>query len=335
MLSVNNRRGWAFVLPKKKSRGAEKQNINSCRGLLFLLSSSMREEKWDYIIESKRTAFKLDLKSLWDYRYLTFLFFRRDFVANYKQTVLGPLWFVIQPVLTTVVFTLIFGKFAGFAPESIPAPIFFMSGVVAWNYFADVFSKTSNTFRQNANIFGKVFFPRLVVPFSIMFSGIVKFAVQFVILTLVFLYYYFNDEVQPNWTFMVMIVPNLIVLGLLAVALGNIFSALTAKYRDFNHLVAFGIQLMMYTTTVIYPLPKIMEWAKISENAGEISIQKIIVLSNPITPIMETFRIAFCDFGLEFMRWDLYGVSWLVTIALLLVSIVIFNKTEQNFMDTV
>ncbi len=294
----------------------------------------MSGEAWDHRITPTRSNFHLGLRALWNYRFLTFLFFRRDIVANYKQTVLGPIWFLIQPILTTVIFTLIFGKFAGFAPEGIPQPLFFLSGVVGWNYFTEVFTKTSNLFRQNAAIFGKVYFPRLTVPLSLMLAGIVKFLIQFLLLIGVFIYYYSHGEVQPNWKYMWLIIPNVFLLGWLAMSMGNIFSALTAKYRDFTHLVGFGVQLLMYTTTVIYPLPKVLEWAQQAEGNG-ISWQKVIVYCNPITPVMESFRIAFCNYGVESMPWSLYGLAWIFTLVLFLFSIIVFNKTEQNFMDTV
>ncbi len=301
----------------------------------FVIFAHRMKEGWDYTIKSKRTAWNFEFKALWKYRYLILLFFKRDFVANYKQTVLGPLWFVIQPILTTVIFTFVFGNLAGLAPEGVPDALFFMSGIVVWNYFADVFVKTSNIFRQNANIFGKVYFPRMAVPISVMLASMLKFLVQFLLLLVVFCYYWLNGEVDPNLDFIALTPISVIVLGILAMGLGNITSALTAKYRDFTHLVSFGIQLLMYTTTVIYPLSKIIEWANASEAVGDFSFQKVIVLANPVTSIIESFRVGFCNHGLDIFNWNYYWYSIASALVIFLVSVVIFNKTEQNFIDTV
>ena len=263
----------------------------------------------------------LRLKDIWIYRDLLMLFVRRDFVAYYKQTVLGPAWFFIQPLLTTIVFTIIFGNIAKLSTDGLPPIIFYLAGVTAWNYFAECLKKTSDTFTLNANIFGKVYFPRAVMPLSITVSTLITFGIQFV-LFLGFLFYFIftGANINPNWyilTFPILIVT----MGIMGLSFGLWLSAMTSKYRDFKFLVAFGVQLLMYATPVIYPISQIPEK------------YKWIILANPMTSIIETFRFAFLGAGN--MSWIGLAYSVGFTIVLFLSGLIIFNRTEKNFMDTV
>src|SRR5215210_5843013 len=215
---------------------------------------SEKEEQWDMIIEPYNNVFDLKLKDLWNYRDLLWLLVRRDFVSFYKQTILGPLWFFIQPLLTTVMFTFIFSRLAGISTDGLPPALFYMAGITAWNYFADCLTKTSTVFKDNANIFGKVYFPRLIMPLSIVVSNLVKFGVQFLLFLLVMIFYAVKGTAfHPNWA--IGLFPVVVVLmASLGLGAGMIISAMTTKYRDLAFLITFGIQLLMYATTVIYPL---------------------------------------------------------------------------------
>src|SRR5690606_38850886 len=216
-------------------------------------------KEYDWSIEPQNKLFDLKLKDTWHYRDLLMLLVRRDFVSFYKQTILGPLWFFIQPLLTTVMFTFIFGNLAGISTDGLPQPLFYMAGITAWNYFADCLTKTSTVFKDNANIFGKVYFPRLIMPLSIVVSNLVKFGVQFALFLALLLYYYLiGADFQVTWA--ITLFPLLVTLmALLGLGCGMIISAMTTKYRDLAFLVTFGVQLLMYATTVIYPLSTAIE----------------------------------------------------------------------------
>ncbi len=239
----------------------------------------------------------------------------------YKQTILGPLWYIIQPLLTTVIYTVVFGKIAGISTDKLPGPLFYMAGITAWNYFADCFLKTSGVFRDNAGIFGKVYFPRLVMPLSIIVSNMVRFGIQ-MLLFLFFLGYYAarGASIHPN--IFILLFPVLVVLmAALGLGCGMIISSLTTKYRDLSFLVTFGMQLLMYATTVIYPLsaaPAKYKW---------------LIKANPMTAIIETFRYGF--FGAGSFSWSLFGYAVIVTVILLITGTVVFTKVEKNFVDTV
>ena len=210
----------------------------------------MKEE----IIVPKKNLFDVNLKEIWQYRDLLFLFVKRDFVATYKQTVLGPLWFIIQPIFTTLIFTLIFGKLASIPTDNLPPVLFYMCGITCWNYFSESLTKTSNTFTSNANIFGKVYFPRLIIPLSVIISNLIKFVIQGFIFLLFLLYYYYQGAtVNPNLTILILPVLLCLMAGL-GLGFGILISSLTTKYRDFQFLVVFGVQLFMYATPVVYPL---------------------------------------------------------------------------------
>ena len=280
----------------------------------------MKEE----VIIPKKNLFDVNLKEIWQYKDLLFLFVRRDFVATYKQTVLGPLWFIIQPIFTTLMFTLIFGKLASIPTDGLPPILFYMCGITCWNYFSESLSKTSNTFTSNANIFGKVYFPRLIVPMSIIISNMVKFVIQGFIFLLVLTYYYFSGaQVNPNITIAVLPVLLLLMAGL-GLGFGILISSLTTKYRDFKFLVVFGVQLFMYATPIVYPL------SLAKEKLGTFSW---IAFANPMSSIVEAMKYAFLGQG-QF-SWTHLSYSFIFMILLLALGIITFNKVEQNFMDTV
>lgn len=284
----------------------------------------MNEHEHTWSIEAKSALFDLKLNEIWAYRDLLWLLVRRDFVSFYKQTILGPLWFFIQPLFTTIIFTFIFGNLAGISTDGLPKPLFYMAGITAWNYFADCLTKTSTVFRDNAGIFGKVYFPRLIMPLSIVVSNLVRFGVQ-MLLFLILMAYYLITGAQLNISWAICLFPLVVILmALLGLGAGMIISALTTKYRDLAFLVGFGVQLLMYATTVIYPLSTALE--KYPDYAW-------IIQYNPMTPIIETFRYGFLGEGS--FSWYSLGYAIGVTIVLLLFGIVIFNKVERNFVDTV
>ena len=280
---------------------------------------------WSEIIRSKNSSFTFNLKELIDYKDLLMMFVKRDFAATYKQTILGPIWFFIQPILTTIMFTIVFGKFANLKTDVEPKFLFYFSGIVIWNYFSDCLTKTSTVFRDNTNIFGKVYFPRLIMPLSIVVSNLVRFGVQFLLLLCMMIYFYFFPVEGTSFhvTIGILLFPVLVILmALLGLGLGLIITAMTTKYRDLTFLITFGVQLLMYATTVIYPL----------SYAREKGYSTLVEL-NPMTGIIESFRYAFLGKG-EFTFWSL-GYSTIVTIIILFIGIVIFNKTEKNFVDTI
>lgn len=284
--------------------------------------SSPSTEAWDMVIAPQRGLFDLRLAELWKYRDLVLLFVRRDFVALYKQTILGPLWYLIQPLLTTITFTVIFGQIASLPTDGLPPFLFYMSGTVIWAYFADCLNKTSNTFVQNANLFGKVYFPRLAVPISILLSNLLMFAIQFgFFLFFVAFFALRGAEIRPQWGWVAF--SPLLVLGMagLGLGFGVIISSLTTKYRDLRFLVQFGVQLLMYATPVIYPVSSIpAQW-------------QWLILANPMTPIIEAFRLAYLGVGTVNSMQLAYSFGFMLLVVL--AGVVIFNRVEQTFMDTV
>ncbi len=249
------------------------------------------------------------------------LFVHRDFIAYYKQTILGPLWFFIQPLLTSLVFTVIFGQIAKISTDGLPPILFYLAGVTAWNYFADCFKKTSNSFTQNAHIFGKVYFPRVIVPLSIVITNLISFSIQFLLLLSFIIYYkLMGAAISPNiYIFLFPLI--MIMMGLMGLGFGMIVSSLTTKYRDLQFLVAFGIQLLMYATPVIYPvstIPVKYQW---------------LITANPMTSIIETFRYAFLGTGS--FSWLGLAYSFVFTLIIFILGLLVFNKTEKNFMDIV
>jgi lipopolysaccharide transport system permease protein len=278
-------------------------------------------QDWDMVIHPQRSLFDLHLRELWQARDLILLFVRRDFVAVYKQTILGPLWYLIQPFLTTVVFTIVFGNIAKLPTDGLPSFLFYMSGTVIFSYFATTLAKTSDTFISNAAMFGKVYFPRLAVPVSILFSNLIAFTIQFGFF-LAFMAYFLlsGTPLHPNgWVLFTPVL--LMMMAGLGLGFGIIISSLTTKYRDLRFLVQFGVQLLQYLTPVIYPLsamsPKYQTWIKL----------------NPLTPIVETFRYAYLGSGsVDLLQ---LGYSFLVMLISIAIGAVIFNRVETTFMDTV
>ena len=273
-------------------------------------------------IKPKSSLLDLQIGELWAYRDLVYMYIKRDIVTFYKQTVLGPLWFIIQPVLTTIMFMFIFGNLAGISTDGIPQPLFYFSGIILWNYFADCLTRNSKVFVENQQVFGKVYFPRLVVPISVTISNLVRFGIQFFIFLIIYAWYYFSGDsgVTPNAH--ALLLPLLILLAAgLSLGFGIIFSSMTTKYRDLTFLLTFAVQLWMYITPVIYPLstiPQDKQW---------------LILLNPMTSIIETFKFAMIGRGV--FDWLHLGYSTIFMIILLILGIIIFNKVEKGFMDTV
>ena len=279
-----------------------------------------KNTEWTNVISSEHFLFKLNLKEVWDYRDLVYMFVKRDFVSSFKQTILGPLWFFINPIFTTVVYLIVFGKIANLSTDGAPKILFYLAGVTLWNYFSSSLGGTSNVFVGNAGIFGKVYFPRLVMPITIVISNLMRFGVQFLLFLVVFFYYWYKGEVTPNWW--VLFTPIFILMmSLFALGVGMIFSSLTTKYRDLSMLLTFGISLYMYATPVIYPTSMLS--AKIQPYAKY----------NPLTGIFEGFKYAWMGVG-EFNPIMLV-YSTIIILILLAIGTVIFNKVEKGFMDTV
>jgi len=285
------------------------------------MGKSSSETEWTMEIKPVSGWFNFHLKDIWRYRDLLFMFVRRDFVAVYKQTILGPFWFFVQPILTTVTFTIVFGNIAKIPTDGIPPLLFYMTGIVCWSYFSDCLSRTSSTFITNANIFGKVYFPRLVSPLSNVISLLMKFGIQMLLLVCFLIYFKINgSNVNPNAY--ILLTPLLIVLMAgLGLGFGIIVSSLTTKYRDLTFLVSFGVQLLMYATPVIYPLSALPDK------------YKWIVIANPMTAIIDTFRFAFLGAGSFNAGNLLYTTVFMIVI--LSIGIIIFNRVEKTFMDTV
>lgn len=280
-------------------------------------------QRWDLEIKPQDSVFNLHLKDVWAYRDLLWLLVRRDFVAFYKQTIFGPLWFFIQPIFTTVIFNFIFTNLAKIPTNGTPGPLFYMAGTVAWNYFSDSLTKTSTVFKDNANIFGKVYFPRLIMPLSIIFSNLVKFGVQFVLFLILLFYYLIQGHynIKPNLV-MLLFPVTILLMAILGLGLGLIITALTTKYRDLAFVVTFGMQLLMYATPVIYPL------SEASKRLGS----NIIAL-NPMSGLIETFRYGFLGAGSFYP--GVFAYSVVVCVVVFLLGLVVFNKVEKNFVDTV
>ena len=277
--------------------------------------------QWNEVIQPRTELFDLRLREVWRYRDLVMLFVRRDFVSNYKQTVLGPIWFFIQPLLTTITFVIIFGNIAKISTDGTPMLVFYMAGITVWNYFSQTLTSISTVFTVNAQLFGKVYFPRLTMPLSIVLANLVRFGIQFSLFLIIWAFYLVKgSNLHPNW--MILLSPVLVaVMGLLALGLGMIFSALTTKYRDLAMLLTFGTQLLMYATPVIYPLSTLPDK------------YKWLVLANPMSAVVEGFRYAFLGSGT--FRWEYLGYSALSTGVILAVGTLIFNKVEKSFTDTV
>lgn len=282
----------------------------------------MSQEHWDTVIEPKSAIFDLKIKEIRQYKDLLLLFVRRDLVAQYKQTILGPIWYFVQPILTTLTYVLIFGNVAGLSTDGLPKMLFYLAGVTSWRYFSDSLTKTSETFTKNAQIFGKVYFPRAIMPISITITNLVTYGIQLLLFFAVYAYFIISGEFQLSLQRELALFPVLVfIMMLLGLGFGFILSALTTKYRDLKFLITFGVQLLMYGTPVIYPLSSIPEE------------YKIYIMANPMTPIIETFRFMFLGTGTLDYGHLLY--STVFAVVLFIIGLAIFNRTEKNFMDTV
>lgn len=280
------------------------------------------ETSWDLEIKPRSSLFDIDLAEIWRYRDLLILFVRRDFVAQYKQTILGPLWNLIQPILTTAMFLLIFGKIANIPTNGITPILFYMSGITIWNFFSTCLITTSNTFVSNSSIFGKVYFPRLVMPLSTIISNVIRFGIQFLLLLAVMVYYHFRGytmHVGLNWMFIPLL---LLLMSGIGLGLGIIISSLTTKYRDLTVLMTFAIQLAMYATPVVYPLSYLSH-----------SKYKILISLNPLTSLIEAFRYSLFGAGTFTAGSLLYSGGFMIVT--LFIGLLIFNQVERTFMDTV
>jgi lipopolysaccharide transport system permease protein len=277
---------------------------------------------WDLKIRPQSSLFSLNLSELWHYKDLLFLLVKRDFISFYKQTVLGPVWFFIQPLLTTVIYVFVFGNLAGLSSDGMPPPVFYMSGVVAWNYFAECLIKTSTVFRDNANIFGKVYFPRLIMPLSIVASNLVRFGVQLLLLLATIAYFAWFKGYPVAMGANLLLFPVMVLfMAMLGLGLGMVISAMTTKYRDLAYLVTFGVQLLMYATPVIYPL------TAVPEKVGR------IIEYNPMTPVIEGIRYSLLGKGSLSAPSFLYAL--VSSILILAVGAIVFNKVEKDFIDSV
>lgn len=277
-------------------------------------------EQWDSVIQSKHSLLDINFKELWHYRDLLVLFVRRDFVTVYKQTILGPLWFFIQPLLTTITFTIIFGNVAQLSTDGAPQVVFYMAGITLWNYFSTCLTSVSGVFNANAGIFGKVYFPRLIMPLTIVISNLMKFGVQFLLFVGFVVYFVLQNQIQPNsW---ILFTPVIIVLmALISMGIGLILSSMTTKYKDLNQLIGFGVQLFMYATPVIYPsssVPSDYLW---------------VVELNPLVGLFDYMRYAYLGVG-DFALVDVVYPS-VFALVILMVGVLVFNKTQKTFMDTV
>lgn len=279
------------------------------------------EDNWDLVIKPKPGWFEIPLRDLWRYRDLVLMFVKRDFVAFYKQTILGPLWYLIQPVLSTLIFTIIFGRIAGISTDGIPQMLFYLSGIVCWTYFADCLTATSNTFVANASIFGKVYFPRLAVPLSIVISNMMKLSIQ-ILLFACFYVFFALDGASVRPTVWIFYLPVLVLqMALLGLGFGILVSSMTTKYRDLSLLVTFGVQLWMYATPVVYPLSQVPERFH------------FLFYFNPMASIVTTFRTI--TLGVGAISPNEILISWGTTLIVLFAGVLLFNRVEKSFMDTV
>ena len=288
------------------------------------MMNELIEENWDIEITPRNNLFSLGLKDVWHYRDLLVLLVRRDFVSFYKQTILGPMWFFVQPIFTIIMYTIVFGVLAGIPTDGIPKPLFYLAGTIIWSYFADCLTKTSTVFKDNAAMLGKVYFPRLIMPLSIVLSNLVKFAVQLALFIILLAFYWIKGAVIIPNAFILLFPLIILLIAAQGLGLGMIISAVTTKYRDLAFVVSFGVPLSMYTTTVIYPLS-----VAVVKHPG----YSWFIKFNPVTAVIETFRYGFLGRG-DF-SWELLSYSILITMLILVTGTIIFNRVEKNFIDTV
>lgn len=290
--------------------------------------SEMENEGWTTVIKPRNKLFEVNLKEIWDYRDLLTLFVKRTITVQYKQTILGPLWWIIQPALTVIMYMVIFGGIAGIPTDGIPQPLFYLGGVAMWQYFSDCLTKSSNTFVSNAGIFSKVYFPRLIMPLADTISNLVRFGIQLGLFVLVYLYYVIIGQApSPNW-YLLLFPLLVIMMAGLALGFGIIISSMTTKYRDLQILFSFFVQLWMYATPIVYPLSQVAGKEKFG-----IDLATVMCL-NPVTPIIETFKHGALGAG-QFVGWGWLAYSFGFMFVVMALGILIFNKVQKSFMDTV
>lgn len=280
------------------------------------------DKKWTLIIQPHKKLWSVDFKEIWRYRDLITLFIKRNIIVQYKQTILGPLWFLIQPVLTVIMNMVVFGGIAKMSTDGIPQPLFYLAGNVCWFYFSDCLNQTSSTFRNNAGMFGKVYFPRLVVPISTVLSNLLRFGIQLLLFIAMYVYFFgIGVPMHPNVTILLMPILVLMMAGL-GLGFGILISSMTTKYRDLSVLFGFIVSLWMYATPIVYPMSMVPN--------GKL---KTIILLNPMTSIIEAFKYSF--FGEGYFSWGALGYSFVFMCVLLTLGVVIFNRVQRSFMDTV
>ena len=273
-------------------------------------------------ISSKHRWLDLNLKEVWQYRDLIFLFTKRNFVVSYKQTILGPAWIFLTPLFSSIVQAFVFGGIAGIETDGVPMLLFYLTSNAVWTYFSNCLVMNANTFTENAYVFGKVYFPRLTTPISNVLSSVIRFGIQMILVLMFMVYFLVRGELAPNWAAWPMVFVELIHMGILGMGFGIIVSSMTTKYRDLTVLVGFGVSLWMYLTPIVYPMSTL--------SAGWM---KTVLLCNPVTTSVEIIRYAVLGKGA--LEWGFYGISWIVTLVVAVLGIMIFNKVERNFMDTV
>ncbi len=283
---------------------------------------NIEKDYFDIVIESKNKIFDLNLKEVWNYRDLVWLYTKRSFQLTYKQTILGPVWIFLNPFITSLIYVFVFGEIAGISTDGIPQLLFYMGGNAIWTFFSSSLTKISNTFTANSNVFGKVYFPRLTIPLSTVLSSAINFAIQLIMFFVFWIYYISIGQIHPNFLMIPFIFLVLIQLGCLALGVGIIISSLTTKYRDLSILVTFGVQLWMYITPVVYPISTVTS-----------QIVKTILLLNPVTSSIEAFRYIFLGQGLISLQW--WVITIIETVIVLFLGIILFNKVEKTFMDTI
>lgn len=287
-------------------------------------SSEHTKDEWLFEITPKNNLLSLNLKEVWQYRDLLFLFVKRDIVTVYKQTILGPLWYLIQPLFTSVIFTLIFNNVANISTGTVPPFLFNLAGITIWNYFKECLNSTSNTFTSNAGIFGKVYFPRMIMPLSVVISNLLKFSIQLFIFAIFYVYYYINGAPISINGYVVLFPLMVLIMGLLGLGMGMIISSMVTKYRDLKILIGFGLQLLMYVSAVMYPVSFFVE--KLPEYAW-------IVKYNPLAFVIEAVRYMLLNTGA--FNTSMFIYTLVITVVILFLGIIIFNKAEKNFIDTV
>ena len=296
----------------------------------YAMTQTQDSGQWTTVIKPRNNLFEVNLKEIWQYRDLISLFIKRNIITQYKQTILGPVWFVIQPALTVIMYMVVFGGIAGIPTDGIARPLFYLAGTCMWQYFADCLNKTSNTFVSNAGIFGKVYFPRLVVPISNVLSNLLRFGIQFGFFVIVYIAYaVFDPTCAASLNWYALLAPLLVIMMAgLALGFGILISAMTTKYRDLQILFSFVVSLWMYATPIVYPLSQTSDKVFMG-----VSVRSLMCL-NPVTPVIETFKYGFLSAG-EFVGWQWLAYSFIFMVVLLGLGIVVFNRVQKSFMDTV